>query len=213
MPRLKTVARFVAFRGKFKSGTVRPVAFRGQILPRSWHSVVYWRVVVGIPQYVWVRFAKKLFLLWQSAAFDRGTAKDWIPAPAILHREPPCLLCHKFLTHDFPGVSHIRGELFTVGLNYTPRASVDTPSCILWHYPFNFLARTYSYTVWTHREFYLLCSPIKSKALMSAVRHKRDSFTRFSTPGFFHETITPIAIDNTPKYFGILFWIRRDIRL
>jgi hypothetical protein len=50
--RLKTVARFVAFRGKFKGGNVRSVAFRGQILPRSWHSAVSWRVVVGIPQYV-----------------------------------------------------------------------------------------------------------------------------------------------------------------
>jgi hypothetical protein len=49
---LKTVARFVAFRGKFMSGTVRSVAFRGQILLRSWHSAVYWRVVVGIPQNV-----------------------------------------------------------------------------------------------------------------------------------------------------------------
>jgi hypothetical protein len=47
---LKTVARFVAFRGKFKSETVRSVAFRGQIIPWRWHSAVYWRVVVGIPQ-------------------------------------------------------------------------------------------------------------------------------------------------------------------
>jgi hypothetical protein len=37
---LKTVTRFVAFRWKFKSGTVQSVAFRGQILPRSWHSTV-----------------------------------------------------------------------------------------------------------------------------------------------------------------------------
>jgi hypothetical protein len=49
---LKTVAQFVAFRGKFMSRTVWSVAFRGQILPRSWHSTVYWQVVVGIPQYV-----------------------------------------------------------------------------------------------------------------------------------------------------------------
>jgi hypothetical protein len=49
---LKTVALFVTFRGKFMSGAVRSVAFRGQILPRSWHSAVYWQVVVGIPQYV-----------------------------------------------------------------------------------------------------------------------------------------------------------------
>jgi hypothetical protein len=49
---LKTVTRFVAFRGKFMSGTVWAVVFRAQILPKSWHSAVYWRVVVGIPQYV-----------------------------------------------------------------------------------------------------------------------------------------------------------------
>jgi hypothetical protein len=47
---LKTVARFVAFRGKINSGTVRSVTFRSQILRRSWHSAVYWRVVVVIPQ-------------------------------------------------------------------------------------------------------------------------------------------------------------------
>jgi hypothetical protein len=47
---LKMVARFVACRGKFMSGTVWSLAFCGQILPKGWHSAVYWRVVVGIPQ-------------------------------------------------------------------------------------------------------------------------------------------------------------------
>jgi hypothetical protein len=93
---------------KVPVGTVRSVAFRGQIVPRSWHSAVYWRVVVGIPQYVVC--AKKLFLLWQSAAFDRGTwQKTEFQLPPFYIES---LLRHKFLTRDFPGVSRIRGELF-----------------------------------------------------------------------------------------------------
>jgi hypothetical protein len=124
---LKTVARFVAFRGKFQSGTVQSLAFRGQIVPRSWHSAVYWQwwlafrsmfesglprsySCCGNPQYIYL-------------------AKDWIPAPAILHREPPCLLRHKFLTRDFP----IRGELFRPKL-YTKGLSWHS---ISWYYPFN----------------------------------------------------------------------------
>jgi hypothetical protein len=31
----------------------------------------------------------------------RNLAKDWIPPPAILHRESPCLKCHIFLPRDF----------------------------------------------------------------------------------------------------------------
>jgi hypothetical protein len=49
-----------------------------------WHSAFKLYQGVGIPQYIgewWLafrsmferKFAKKLFLLWQSAAFDRGT--------------------------------------------------------------------------------------------------------------------------------------------
>jgi hypothetical protein len=52
----KTVTRFVAFRGKFKRGTVRSVAFRCQILQEElafrsilasggWHSAVHLRAV------------------------------------------------------------------------------------------------------------------------------------------------------------------------
>jgi hypothetical protein len=36
---LKAVDWFVVFREKFMSGTVRSVAFRGQILPRSWSKL------------------------------------------------------------------------------------------------------------------------------------------------------------------------------
>jgi hypothetical protein len=39
----------------------------------------------------------------QSAAhiWARNLARDWIPAPAILHRESPCLKRHIFLPLDF----------------------------------------------------------------------------------------------------------------
>jgi hypothetical protein len=67
-----------------------------------WHSAVKFYQGVGIPQSIWERFAKMSFLLWQSAVKGpRNLAKDWIPAPAILHREPPCLLRHTFLPRDF----------------------------------------------------------------------------------------------------------------
>jgi hypothetical protein len=39
----------------------------------------------------------------QSAAniWARNLARDWIPAPTILHREPPCLKRHIFLPRAF----------------------------------------------------------------------------------------------------------------
>jgi hypothetical protein len=76
---------------------------------------------------------------WHSAVhiWGRNLAKDWIPAPAISHREPPCLLRHKFLTRDFPGVSPICGELFRSKL-YTKGLSWHS---ISWHYPFKKLKR------------------------------------------------------------------------
>jgi hypothetical protein len=113
---LKTVSRFVAFHGKFKSGNVRSVAFRGQILPRSWHSAVSWRVVVGIPQYVWARNAKGLRRsrgLWHSAEIgERNANNNWIPVPAILHWQILSLLRHKCLPRHFPDIRPMRGELF-----------------------------------------------------------------------------------------------------
>jgi hypothetical protein len=113
---LKTVVRFVAFRGKFNSGTVRSVAFRSQILPRSWHSAGYWRVVFGIPQYVWARNAKGLgrsLGLWHSAEnWARNAKNDWIPVPAILHLQFLSLMRHKCLPRDFPDIRPISGELF-----------------------------------------------------------------------------------------------------
>jgi hypothetical protein len=73
-------------------------------------------VVVGILQYVWAWNAKGLRRsrgLWHSAEiWARNLAKDWIPVPAILHRQLPCLLHHNFLTHDFPAVKPWRSKLF-----------------------------------------------------------------------------------------------------
>jgi hypothetical protein len=134
---LKTVARFVAFRGKFMSGTVRSVAFRGQNLTKElafrsilasggWHSSDFW-----------AQNAKGLRRsrgLWHSAEiWARNLAKDWIPVPAILHRQIPCLLCHNFLTHDFLAVKPWRGKLFR------PKLSTQGLiwNSISWHYTFN----------------------------------------------------------------------------
>jgi hypothetical protein len=72
---------------------------------------------------------------WHSAVhiWPRNLANDWIPAPAILHRQFPCLLRHKILMRDFLGVRQIRGGLFRPKL-YTNGLSWQT---ISWYYPFN----------------------------------------------------------------------------
>jgi hypothetical protein len=66
--------------------------------------------------------------------WPRNLASDWIPAPAISHRQLPCLLPvrHKFLTRDFLGVREIRGGLFRPKL-YTNGLSWQT---ISWYYLF-----------------------------------------------------------------------------
>jgi hypothetical protein len=58
-------------------------------------------------------------------------AKDWIPVPAILHRQLPCLLRHNILTHDFPAVKPWRGKLFRPKL-YTRGLSWHSISCWSW---------------------------------------------------------------------------------
>jgi hypothetical protein len=65
--------------------------------------------------------------------WPRNLANDRIPAPAILHRQFPCLLRHKFLMCDFLGVRQICGGLFRPKL-YTNGLSWQTVS---WYYPFN----------------------------------------------------------------------------
>jgi hypothetical protein len=78
--------------------------------------------------------------LSQSAAhiWARNLARDWISAPAILHRQCPCLLRHKFLTRDFLDVRQIRSWLFRPKL-YTTGLSWKT---ISWYYPFKRSTRT-----------------------------------------------------------------------
>jgi hypothetical protein len=113
--------------GILRSNFTKELAFR---------SIQYWQVVVGIPQYVWARNAKGLRRsqgLWHSAEiWARNLAKDWIPVPAILHWQLPCLLHHNILTHDFPAVKPWRGKLFR------PKLSTQGLiwNSILWHYTF-----------------------------------------------------------------------------
>jgi hypothetical protein len=64
--------------------------------------------------------------------WPRNLANDRIPAPAILHRQFPCFIRHKFLTRDFLGARQIRGGLFSPKL-YTNGLSWQT---ISWYYPF-----------------------------------------------------------------------------
>jgi hypothetical protein len=71
----------------------------------------------------------------QSAAhiWARNLARDWIPTPAMLHRESPCLKPHIFLPRDFYCIKYLRGRLFRPKLN-TSGLSWYTFS---WHYTFN----------------------------------------------------------------------------
>jgi hypothetical protein len=58
--------------------------------------------------------ARRLFYSWHSAAhiWARSLAKDWLPAPTILHQESPCLKRHIFLPRDFLSIKYLRGGLF-----------------------------------------------------------------------------------------------------
>jgi hypothetical protein len=87
---------------------------------RTWPSAVHLRAVCQevIP-------VVAIHGIW-----PRNLANDWIPAPAILHQQFPCLLRHKFLTHDVLGVIQIHGGLFRPKL-YTNGLSWQT---ISWYY-------------------------------------------------------------------------------
>ena len=57
---------------------------------------------------------------------------------------------------------------------------------------------------------------IKRSTIRSSGRYDwvlRDSSTRFSTSGFFHESTPYGPLIHTLKYFRIWFWIRQDIRI
>jgi hypothetical protein len=63
----------------------------------------------------------------------RRLAIEWNPAPAILHREAPCLKRRIFLMRDFTSLKLIRGVLFRPKI-YIIGLSWHT---ISWYYPFN----------------------------------------------------------------------------
>jgi hypothetical protein len=84
---------------------------------KAWQSAVHLRAVCqGVIPVVAIRG------IWL-----RSLANEWIPVPAILHWQFPCLLHHKFLTHDFLGVRHIRGGLFRPKL-YTNTRTDGVPA-------------------------------------------------------------------------------------
>jgi hypothetical protein len=75
---------------------VKPVAIRSQIHysvcgnPRDGYSIL------GNPHSKRHRLPQSTAHIW-----ERNLARDWIPAPAILHQESPCLKRHTFLPRDF----------------------------------------------------------------------------------------------------------------
>jgi hypothetical protein len=77
-------------------GQVKPVAIRSQIRtsvcgkPRNGYSIL------GNPRSKRRGLPQSTVHIW-----GRNLARDWIPAPAILNRESPCLKRHVFLPHDF----------------------------------------------------------------------------------------------------------------
>jgi hypothetical protein len=127
----------LAFRAQTYCGmptTTRQLTAEGQLLSKIWpRNATDWTFpLLNFPRNA--TNCVPVLSPWHSAVhiWARNLAKDWIPAPTILHREPPCLLRHIFLTLDFPGVSRIRGELFRSKL-YTKGLSWHS---ISWHYPF-----------------------------------------------------------------------------
>jgi hypothetical protein len=91
---------------------VKPVAIRTQIHtsvccnPRNGYCILgnLHSKRCGLPQ--------SAALIWA-----RNMARDWIPAPAILHRESPCLKRHIFLPRNFQSTKYLRGGLLRLKLN------------------------------------------------------------------------------------------------
>jgi hypothetical protein len=89
----------------------------------AWQSIVHLRAVC---QWVLPAVANRSIWAW-------SLASEWIPVPAILHREFPCLLRRIFFMRDSTSVKPIRGGLFRTKL-YTSMVSVW--HTISRHYPF-----------------------------------------------------------------------------
>jgi hypothetical protein len=87
------------------SSGLRIAKFRGQVKPVAIRSQIH-TSVCGIPcdgYSILGNPCSKRRGLPQSAAhiWVRNLARKWIAAPAILHRESPCLKPHIFLLRDF----------------------------------------------------------------------------------------------------------------
>jgi hypothetical protein len=93
-------------------GQVKPVAIRSQIHtsvcgnPRDGYSIL------GNPRSKRLRLPQSAAHIWV-----RNLVRDWIPAPAILHRESTCLKHHIFLPRDLHSIKYLRSGLFMPKLN------------------------------------------------------------------------------------------------
>jgi hypothetical protein len=93
-------------------GQVKPMAIRSQIHtsvcgnPRDGYSILG-------------NQCSKRHGLPQSAAhiWARNLVRDWIPAPAILHQESPCLKRHIFLLRHFQSIKYSTYAADCLGLN------------------------------------------------------------------------------------------------
>jgi hypothetical protein len=95
-------------------GQVKPVAICSQIHTSVCGNLLGCYFILG-------NRCSKCRRLPQSAAhiWAGNLARDWIPAPAILNRESPCLKHHIFLLRDFWRIkySYLHGGLFRPKLN------------------------------------------------------------------------------------------------
>jgi hypothetical protein len=76
-------------------GKVKPVAIRSQIHTSSCGNPHNGYSILGNPR------SKRGLPQFVAHIWARSLARDWIPAPAILNRESPCLKRHIFLPRDF----------------------------------------------------------------------------------------------------------------
>jgi hypothetical protein len=111
-------------RGLWQSVTYRPRIATNKItvarnatvkidsgLPLAWPDRMYsWQPENGAWQsavYLRADYQEVIPVVAIPGIWPRNLANDQIPEPAILHRQFPCLICHRFLTRGFLGVRQI----------------------------------------------------------------------------------------------------------
>jgi hypothetical protein len=68
----------------------------------AWQSAVHLRAICqGV-----------IVIVGNRSIWARSLANNWIPVPAILHRQVSCMLRQKLLKRDSPSARNIRGGFF-----------------------------------------------------------------------------------------------------